>query len=88
MIKFKNVTYIHKDKVIIDNPNKISLVFTLPHKVGSLSRVLYDFSNNSFNLTKIESRPVKTNEWEYAFYVDVEGSFLNKETLPFVSNIQ
>ena len=76
-----------KDRVIIDIPKKISLVFTLPHKVGSLSRVLYDFSNNSFNLTKIESRPVKSNEWEYVFYVDVEGSLLNQETKEHLEKI-
>lgn len=76
-----------KERVIIDNPKKISMVFTLPHKVGSLARVLYDLSNNSFNLTKIESRPVKSNEWEYVFYVDVEGSLLNKETKKHLEKI-
>lgn len=75
------------DKVIIDNPKKISMVFTLPHKVGSLARVLYDFSNNSFNLTKIESRPVKSNEWEYVFYVDVEGTLLDDKTKEHLKKI-
>ncbi len=76
-----------KDRVIIDTPKKISIVFTLPHKVGSLARVLLDFSNNSFNLTKIESRPVKSNEWEYNFYVDVYGSLSDDKTKEHLEKI-
>ncbi|MBR4892512.1 MAG: chorismate mutase [Clostridia bacterium] len=76
-----------KKKIIVGNPQKISLVFTLPHKVGSLARVLGDFSNNSFNLTNIESRPVKSHNWEYRFYVDIEGSLLNENTLAHLEKI-
>lgn len=75
------------DKIIIDNPQKLSLVFTLPHKIGSLSRALNDFSLNSFNLTKIESRPIKSNEWEYLFYVDIEGSLLCDKTKKYLEKI-
>ncbi len=67
-------------KIILDNPEKISMVFSLAHKKGSLSRVLNDFSLNGFNLSKIESRPVKSNKWEYLFYVDIEGNLLNDKT--------
>lgn len=76
-----------KEKVILENPEKISIVFTLPHKAGSLARVLSDLSNNSFNLTKIESRPVKSNKWEYRFYVDIEGSLLLKDTKEHIEKI-
>ena len=67
-------------KYILDNPEKISIVFSLPHKKGSLARVLNDFSLNGFNLSKIESRPVKSNKWEYLFYVDIEGNILDEKT--------
>lgn len=75
------------EKIILDNPEKISIVFTLPHKVGSLARVLNDFSNHSFNLTKIESRPIKSNKWEYVFYADIEGSLKFKETREHLEKI-
>ena len=51
--------------------NKSSLVFSLPHEEGSLSKVLTILSFYGINLTKIQSLPVIGHEWEYLFYVDV-----------------
>ena len=52
-------------------PNKASMVFTLPHQEGSLSQVLSILSFYRINLTKIQSLPIIGREWEYEFYVDV-----------------
>ena len=51
--------------------NKSSIVFTLPHEEGSLSKVLSIFSFYQINLTKIQSLPIIGKEWQYLFYVDV-----------------
>lgn len=51
--------------------NKASLVFTLPHTQGALSKVLTILSFYDINLTKIQSTPIVGREWEYRFYVDV-----------------
>ncbi|MCL1937266.1 MAG: prephenate dehydratase [Candidatus Azobacteroides sp.] len=51
--------------------NKVSIVFTLPHTEGSLSKVLSIFSFYDVNLTKIQSLPILGREWEYLFYVDL-----------------
>ena len=51
--------------------NKSSMVFSLPHEEGSLSKVLTILSFYNINLTKIQSLPVIGHEWEYLFYVDV-----------------
>src|ERR1700728_4534214 len=50
--------------------NKMSVAFTLEHKPGSLVAALSALSAMGTNLTKIESRPVKGQPWEYIFYVD------------------
>lgn len=55
----------------LDQTNKASLVFSLPHEEGSLSKVLTILSFYDINLTKIQSLPVIGHEWEYLFYVDV-----------------
>jgi prephenate dehydratase len=52
-------------------PNKASVVFTLPHTEGSLSKVLTILSFYDINLTKIQSLPIIGREWEYMFYVDI-----------------
>lgn len=51
--------------------NKASIVFTLPHTGGALSKVLTILSFYDMNLTKIQSVPIIGREWEYRFYVDL-----------------
>ena len=53
--------------------DKTSIIFSIKHEPGSLFRIIEKFHKNNVNLTKIESRPTKTNTWEYNFYVDFEG---------------
>lgn len=53
------------------DPDKSSIVFTLPHSQGALSKVLTIFSFYDLNLTKIQSFPIVGCEWEYKFYVDL-----------------
>ncbi|MGI6243226.1 MAG: prephenate dehydratase [Prevotella sp.] len=55
----------------LDKSEKASLVFSLPHSEGSLSKVLTILSFYGINLTKIQSLPIIGHEWEYLFYVDV-----------------
>ncbi len=55
----------------LEKTNKASIVFSLPHSEGSLSKVLTILSFYDINLTKIQSLPVIGHEWEYMFYVDV-----------------
>ena len=51
--------------------NKSSVVFTLPHKEGSLANILSIFSFYHINLTKIQSLPIIGHEWEYQFYINL-----------------
>jgi prephenate dehydratase len=51
--------------------NKSSIVFTLPHTEGSLTKVLAILWFYDVNLTKIQSLPILGREWEYLFYVDL-----------------
>ena len=51
--------------------NKSSIVFTLPHTHGALSKVLTIFSFYDINHSKIQSLPIIGREWEYRFYVDL-----------------
>lgn len=51
--------------------NKSTLVFTLPHEEGSLSKILTILSFYQMNLTKIQSLPIVGREWEYQFYINL-----------------
>lgn len=54
-----------------DSLDKASIVFTLPHTQGALSKVLTILSFYDMNLSKIQSMPIIGREWEYRFYVDL-----------------
>ena len=51
--------------------DKASIVFTLLHTQGALSKILTILSFYDINLSKIQSTPIVGREWEYRFYVDL-----------------
>ncbi len=53
---------------------KISLTFELPHTSGSLYNILGNFIFNNVNMRMIESRPIQGRNWEYRFFIDIEGN--------------
>lgn len=55
------------------NDNKASIMFTVPHKAGTLAKILTEFSKVKFNLVKIDSRPIPGTQLEYQFWVDIES---------------
>lgn len=53
--------------------NKVSALFTVPHKSGSLHQIMTVFAVAGLNLMKLESRPVAGRNWEYLFFLDFSG---------------
>ncbi|MCI9144949.1 MAG: bifunctional chorismate mutase/prephenate dehydratase [Eubacterium sp.] len=72
---------ISRKLVISSDANKISLIFSIADKTGSLYRVLGRFSMAGLNLTKLESRPIENENFNYHFYVDVSGSVKQQSAL-------
>lgn len=59
--------------------NKVTVVFSLEDKVGTLYELLRYFAENNINMIKIESRPNKHESWKYLLYVDFQGNIKDKE---------
>ena len=64
---------ISKDIEVYPGANRISLMLTLPHRPGSLYRMVARFAALGLNLTKLESRPIEGLDFEFMFYFDIEA---------------
>jgi len=53
--------------------DKTSLLIGLPDQPGSLHTALGIFAASALNLTKIESRPIRSELGKYIFFLDIEG---------------
>lgn len=63
-----------KEHIYRQDAGKLSICFELPHKSGSLYNMLGNFIYNGVNMVMIESRPIQGRNWEYRFFVDIEGN--------------
>ncbi|HUY28415.1 MAG TPA: prephenate dehydratase [Candidatus Binataceae bacterium] len=53
--------------------DKTTVLFAVADKVGALYEAISLFARNSINISKIESRPLRSRPWEYIFFVDLSG---------------
>lgn len=60
-------------------PEKTSIAFITRHYPGALVDCLTIFRDLRLNLTKLESRPVPENPWEYVFYADFDAGIATEE---------
>lgn len=50
-----------------------AMLFTLRERPGALHDMLHHFKERNCNLRRIQSLPVPFGDWEYMFYLEVEG---------------
>lgn len=69
------------ERIYTREAKKISVMFSLPHRAGTLYNILRNFHDNNLNLLKIESRPIPEKKWEYRFFIDIEGNLQDKNVI-------
>lgn len=79
---------IGKNLEINDDANKVSIIFSAPHKPGALYGALSYFAENNLNMQRIESRPVIEKSWEYFFYIDFEGNLKDENLKKAIVEIE
>ncbi len=68
--------------------DKTSLLFAIKDSPGALFKMLAPFADRGINLTKIESRPLKTKAWEYLFFVDMDGHITETNVAEAVASLE
>jgi chorismate mutase / prephenate dehydratase len=64
------------DTVPTPNPSGkdcTSLIVSVPNKPGAVHDLLVPLKNHGVSMTRFESRPARTGQWEYYFYIDLQG---------------
>ncbi|MCK4585844.1 MAG: ACT domain-containing protein, partial [Gammaproteobacteria bacterium] len=64
---------ISKNTASPSGDDKTSLLVSTPNKPGSLHLLLKPFADNDVSMSRIESRPSRLANWEYVFFIDVNG---------------
>ena len=64
---------ISKDLQVADESDAVSVMLTIPHKEGSLYRLLTKFFVNGMNLLRIENRPIRDGSFDVMFFLDFSG---------------
>lgn len=60
-------------KAKISGKDKTSLILSVPNEAGAVYQLLAPLAQYGVSMCRLESRPARTAEWEYYFYVDING---------------
>lgn len=53
--------------------DKTSLILAVPNRAGAVHEMIAPFAQHQVSMTRLESRPARTGQWEYYFYIDLLG---------------
>ncbi len=72
----KNTTrflVIGKQLVAPSGKDKTSLALSTDNRSGAIYKLLEPLAKHSVSMSRLESRPSRSNLWQYVFYIDLEG---------------
>ena len=78
---------ISKNLEIYPGSDKTSIMMVLPHRPGSLYKVLARLYTLGINVTKLESRPIPDRDFEFMFYFDLETSIYSEEFIQLMCEL-
>ncbi len=64
---------IGREDIAPSGNDKTSIVVSMHNKPGALFKLLEPFSREDVMLTRIDTRPSRTENWAYVFFIEFEG---------------
>ena len=65
-----------------------SLVVSVSNKPGAVHDLLVPLKQHGVSMTRFESRPAKSGQWEYFFYIDLDGHISQPHVAKALSELQ
>lgn len=85
---FTRFICISKNLEIYPGADRTSLMMVLPHRPGSLYKVLSRFYALGINLNKLESRPMPERNFEFMFYFDLDTSVYSPQFIQLMGELE
>mgnify|MGYP000342619554 FL=1 len=79
---------ISKNLEIYPGADRTSIMCVVPHRPGSLYKVLSRFFALGINLQKLESRPIPDRDFEYMMYFDFDTPLYSREFVQVISELE
>ena len=68
--------------------NKTSIMINIADTPGSLIKILQPFAELGINMTRIETRPSRNNQYLHTFFIDFEGWFEDSKVQELLINLE
>ena len=65
-----------------------SLVVSVPNKPGAVHDILMPLKAHGVSMTRFESRPARSGQWDYYFYIDLQGHQLDAKVQAALADLQ
>jgi len=78
---------ISRNLEVYPDARKISITFNVPHEAGSLNSIISRLAIAGVNLTKLESRPIPGQDFEFRFFFDMEADLHRPEIVKLISEL-
>lgn len=65
-----------------------SLVVSVPNKPGAVHDILMPLKAHGVSMTRFESRPARSGQWDYYFYIDLQGHPMDVKVNAALADLQ
>lgn len=68
--------------------DKTTIVASTHNRPGALLELIKPLSDHKISMTRVESRPSRSEPWEYVFFIDMEGHYQNPPLRAALQSLQ
>lgn len=65
-----------------------SIVVSVPNRPGALYNLLAPLNRHGVSLSRLESRPARSGQWEYFFYIDIQGHIQGSDIIKALEEVK